>query len=238
MCGRYARSRPDPELVDVFGVGEVVGDPLPASFNIAPTQDARVVLERVPHEEPKAQAVRQLRTLRWGLVPAWAKDVKIGNRMINARVETVTEKPAFKRAAAKRRLLVPADGYYEWEKREGGAKVPHFLHDADGQVLAFAGLYELWPDPAKDEDDPDRWLWTFTVLTTQATDALGHIHERTPVIVPPDMREDWLDPHLTVLELVRQVLDAIPEPHLDTHEVSTAVNSPRNNSPELMAPAS
>ena len=238
MCGRYARSRPDDELVDLFDVSEIVGDPLPASYNIAPTQDARVVLERAPREDADGPgpggATRQLRTLRWGLVPVWAKDVKIGNRMVNARVETITEKPSFKRAAAKRRLLVPADGYYEWEKREG-RKVPHFLHAPDG-VLAFAGLYELWPDPAKAEDDPDRWLWTFTILTTRASDALGHIHDRTPVIVPPDMRDDWLDPTLTDLDLVRQVLDAVPEPHLETHEVSTAVNSPRNDSPDLLAP--
>jgi len=129
----------------------------------------------------------------------------------------------------------PADGYVEWEKRHG-AKVPHFLHDNDNDVLSFAGLYKLWPDPVKGEDDPDRWLWTFTILTTAATDALGHIHDRTPVIVPPDMRDDWLDPQLTDLDLVRQVLDAIPEPRLANHEVSTAVNSPRNNSPELLAP--
>lgn len=243
MCGRYARSRPDDELVDLFDVTEIVGEPLPASYNIAPTQEARVVLERAPREAPgggsgggSGGVTRQLRTLRWGLVPVWAKDVKIGNRMANARVETVTEKPAFKRAAAKRRLLVPADGYYEWEKREGRTKVPHFLHGADEDVLTFAGLYELWPDPAKEEDDPDRWLWTFTILTTRAGDALGHIHDRTPVIVPPDMRDDWLDPTLTDLELVRQVLDALPEPRLDTHEVSTAVNSPRNDSPDLLTP--
>ncbi|PRY04919.1 SOS response-associated peptidase [Kineococcus rhizosphaerae] len=246
MCGRYARSHPDPELVDLFDVAEIVGDPLPASYNIAPTQDARAVLERAPREDPDAEPTRQLRTLRWGLVPVWAKDTKIGNRMVNARVETITDKPAFKRAAAKRRLLVPADGYYEWEKREGRAqKVPHFLHaehddgtdDITNDILAFAGLYELWPDPAKEKDDPDRWLWTFTILTTQASDALGRIHDRTPVIVPADMRDDWLDPTLTDLDLVQQVLDALPEPRLATHEVSTAVNSPRNNTPDLLTPA-
>jgi putative SOS response-associated peptidase YedK len=155
--------------------------------------------------------------------------------MINARIETVTEKAAFKRAASKRRLLVPADGYFEWEKREGRTKVPHFLHAATDEVLAFAGLYELWPDPAKGHDDPDRWLWSFTILTTEATDALGHIHDRTPVIVPPDMRGDWLDPQLSDLDLVRQVLDALPEPTLSTREVSPAVNSPRNDSPDLIA---
>ncbi|WP_432514523.1 SOS response-associated peptidase [Kineococcus sp. SYSU DK001] len=240
MCGRYARSRSDDELADLFDVGELVGEPPPPSYNIAPTQEARVVLERAPREAdgPGPGAVtRQLRTLRWGLVPVWAKDVKIGNRMANARAETVTEKPAFKRAAAKRRLLVPADGYYEWEEREGRTrKVPHFLHAGDDEVLAFAGLYELWPDPAKEEDDPDRWLWTFTILTTRASDALGHIHDRAPVVVPPDMRDDWLDPTLTDLDLVRQVLDAVPEPRLETHEVSTAVNSPRNDSPDLLTP--
>ncbi|WP_432483915.1 SOS response-associated peptidase [Kineococcus esterisolvens] len=234
MCGRYALSRSDGELVELLDVGEVVGAPLAPSYNVAPTQRSRVVLERAPRDEPGAAAVRQLRTLRWGLVPAWAKDVAIGNRMINARAETVTEKPAFKRAAAKRRLLVPADGYYEWQQREGRTKVPHFLHDPDGQPLTFAGLYELWPDPAKGEDDPDRWLWTFTVVTTRASDALGHIHDRTPLVVPPGMRDDWLDPELTDLELVRQVVDAVPEPRLVPREVSTAVNSPRNDGPELL----
>ena len=235
MCGRYASSRRDAELVEAFEVDDVVGEQLPASYNVAPTQPVRAVLERAPREEPDAAPSRQLRTLRWGLVPAWAKDPSIGSRMINARVETITEKPAFRRAASRRRLLVPADGYYEWEKREGQkAKVPHFLHAAGGEPLAFAGLYELWPDPARAEDDPDRWLWTLTILTTQASDALGRIHDRTPVVIPPDMRGDWLDPALTDLDLVRQVLDAVPEPHLETHEVSTAVNSVRNDFPDLL----
>jgi putative SOS response-associated peptidase YedK len=237
MCGRYAASRPDADLVEAFEVEDVVGEPVPPSWNVAPTRPVRAVLERPPREEPDAAAVRQLRTLRWGLVPSWAKDAAIGNRMINARVETITEKPAFRRAAARRRLLVPADGYYEWEAREGRTKVPHFLHAADGGLLAFAGLYELWRDPARPEDDPDPWLWSLTIITTQASDELGRIHERTPVIVPPDMQGDWLDPALTDLDLVRQVLDAVPEPHLATYEVATTVNSVRNDGPELTLPA-
>lgn len=237
VCGRYASSRRDAELVEEFEVSEVVGEERPPSWNVAPTQGVRAVLERAPRDEPDAEPTRQLRTLRWGLVPSWAKDAAIGNRMINARVETITEKPSFKRAASRRRLLVPADGYYEWEQREGRAKVPHFLHAPDGSPLAFAGLYELWADPARPEDDPDRWLWSLTILTTRASDALGHIHERSPVVVPPDMRGDWLDPALTDLDLVRQVLDAVPEPRLATHEVSPRVNSVRNDGPELALPA-
>ncbi|GAB3233675.1 SOS response-associated peptidase [Kineococcus gypseus] len=234
MCGRYALSPSDADLVALFDVGEVVGEALRPSWNVAPTQRARAVLQRAPQDAPDAAAVRQLRTLRWGLVPSWAKDPAIGNKMINARVETVLEKPSYKRAASRRRLLVPADGYYEWQRREDGTKVPHFLHDPDGEVLAFAGLYELWPDPAKAEDDPERWRWTFTVITTSASDALGHIHDRTPLVVPPGMRDDWLDPELTDPELVQQVLDAVPEPHLVPRVVSTAVNSPRNDGPDLV----
>ena len=166
-------------------------------------------------------------------MPSWAKDKKIASRLINARSETVIEKPAFRKAAAKRRCLIPADGYYEWEKREG-AKVPHFLH-TDG-VLAMAGLYELWPDPARDDDDPDKWFWSTTVLTTTATDTLGHIHDRSPVVVPDDLWSAWLDPGLTDLAGVSDLLESIPAPHLTPREVSTAVNSVRNNGPELVAP--
>ncbi|WP_092862644.1 SOS response-associated peptidase [Quadrisphaera sp. DSM 44207] len=236
MCGRYASSRRDADLVEAFEVDDAVGEELPPSYNKAPTQPVRAVVTRPPREEDGGAPSRQLRTLRWGLVPAWAKDPRIGNRMINARVETITEKPAFKRAAARRRLVVPADGYYEWEKREDGAKVPHFLHAADDGLLAFGGLYELWPDPTKAEDDPDRWLWTLTIITTRATDAAGRIHDRSPLVVPAEMLDDWLDPQLTDLDLVRQLLDAVPEPHLVTHEVSPAVNSVRNDSPDLLAP--
>ncbi len=211
----------------------VVGDQPPPSWNVAPTQDSRIILERVPRGSDGGEPVRMLRSARWGLVPSWAKDVKIGNRLINARGETVTEKPAFKAAAARRRCLVPADGYYEWERSEG-RKVPYFLHRA-GELLAFAGLYELWPDPARDEDDPDRWLWSYTVLTSPASDTLGHIHDRSPIVVPAgELRDRWLDPALTGADQVRELLAAIPEPALEPREVSSAVNSPANNGPELV----
>ena len=236
MCGRYARTQRDDDLVEAFEVERVVGEELPASFNIAPTQDARAVLTRPPQEDPQGPAVRQLRTLRWGLVPSWAKDVKIGNKMVNARIETVLEKPSYKRAATRRRLVVPATGYYEWAKGEDGKKQPYFMHDPDGGVLAFAGLYELRADDTLPEDHPEKWLWTFTIITTRAGDALGHIHDRTPLVLPASFVDDWLDPAFTDPDDVRQLLDAVPEPHLHPYEVSTAVNSVRNNRPDLLEP--
>lgn len=233
MCGRYASTWSDSDLQAVFDIAETVGAEVPPSYNVAPTQTVRTVLERSPKDEPESDAVRQLRSVRWGLIPSWAKDAKIGSRLINARSETITEKPSFKKAASRRRCIVPADGYYEWEKRDG-AKVPYFLHQ-DG-VLAMAGLYELWRDPTKAEDDEARWVWSVTVLTSPAADALGHIHDRSPVVLPPDLRASWLDPAVTDLGDVRDLLAAIPEPRLEPYEVSTAVNSVKNNSPELLTP--
>ncbi|WP_027495636.1 SOS response-associated peptidase [Rhodococcus sp. JG-3] len=233
MCGRYASTRSDSDLQAVFDIAETVGDEVPPSYNVAPTQTIRTVLERAPKDEPESDAVRQLRSVRWGLIPSWAKDAKIGSRLINARSETITEKPSFKKAASRRRCIIPADGYYEWEKRDG-AKVPYFLHEQG--VLAMAGLYELWRDPTKADDDEDRWVWSATVLTSPASDALGHIHDRSPVVLPPDLRASWLDPTLTDLGEVTELLAAIPEPRLEPYEVSTAVNSVKNNSPELLTP--
>jgi putative SOS response-associated peptidase YedK len=225
MCGRYANSRHDGDLLKDFAIASVV-DPAPEpSWNVAPTQPARVVLERIVNEQPD----RQLRTLKWGLVPPWAKDLKIASKLINARSETITEKPAFKKAAGRRRCIVPADGYYEWMKNDGG-KTPIYLH-GDG-VLAFAGLYEIRPDL----EDPERYLWTYTVLTCTTQDALGHIHDRSPVVLPPDLRSAWLDPTLTSPDTVRELLAAVPSPRLQTYEVSTAVNSAANNGPELVEP--
>ena len=167
-----------------------------------------------------------------GLVPAWSKEAKLG-RLINARAETVTQKPSFRTAAAKRRCVLPADGYYEWQATPEG-KQPYFLHD--DKVLNMAGLYELWRDPAKDNDDPTRWLWTATVLTTTATDAAGQIHDRSPLVLPDTMVADWLDPKLTDPQTVRELIDSVPAPVLNPYPVSKAVNNVRNNSPELLTP--
>lgn len=233
MCGRFATTQTDDELLQVFGAAEAIGAPLPPSYNVAPTDPVRTVLERTPRADPEAAPVRQLRTARWGLIPSWAKDRKIGARLINARMETITEKSSFKAAAVRRRCLVPANGYYEWEQRDG-TKVPQYLH-GDG-VLAMAGLYELWRDPERADDDPDRWVLSVTIVTTTASDALGHIHDRSPVLVPVALRENWLDPALTDPARVRELLAEVGEPRLHPYEVSNLVNSVAINGPELLRP--
>ncbi len=235
MCGRYASFRRDDEIARAFMVQQILGEDRGPSWNVAPMQGIRVVLERPPREEPDGAPVRQLRRVRWGLVPSWAKDPKIGSRMINARSETLTAKPSFKAAAARRRCLVPMDGYYEWMKNPDGTKTPFFLHADDDGLLAAAGLYELWPDPALAEDDPKKWLWTATIATTSATDALGHIHDRTPVFIPPDRYDQWLDNHLQDTTEVDELLRSLPEPVLHPREVGPAVGAVHNNGPELIA---
>jgi putative SOS response-associated peptidase YedK len=237
MCGRYANSADTAGLYGAFEIDEVVGEELPPSWNIAPTDAVRGIVQRRPRgEDEDAAQVRQLRTLKWGLVPSWAKTRTGGAKLINARQETVTVKPAFKTAAARRRALLPADGYFEWQRTPDG-KVPYFLHPPSGGQLAFAGLYELWPDPALPDDDPDKWLWTCTVITTQAADTLGEIHDRCPVIVPPELQAAWLDCSSGKAEVARELLDAMPEPRLEPRIVSSAVNSVRNNGPALVEPA-
>lgn len=242
MCGRYVSSASTADLLAEFDVEEVVGDELRPSWNVAPTDPVPAILQRPP-KEPTEQAeqpapskpVRQLRTLRWGLVPSWSSDPK-GARMINARIETVTEKPAFRKAAGRRRCLLPAAGYYEWQKTDHG-KVPYFLRDPDGRLLAMAGLYELWRDPALAEDDPNRWLWSCTIITQQATDLLGEIHDRNPVLVPPELQAAWLDCSSDDPATARRILDQIPAARLEPYVVSPAVGNVGNDGPELIQPA-
>ncbi|MFD0900802.1 SOS response-associated peptidase [Actinomadura sediminis] len=247
MCGRYATSRARQELLDEFRVQvDAVEGELEPDYNVAPTKRVPVILDRAPKDAPEEAApVRQLRTVRWGLVPSWAKDPAIGNRMINARAETVHEKPSYRRAFAKRRCLLPADGYFEWyvlqnEQGDGNAekkpkrpqKQPFFIRPKDGGVMAMAGLYELWKTPE------DEWLWTCTVITTDAPDDLGRIHDRMPMIVEPDRWDAWLDPSLTEPDRVRGLLVPAMAGTMDAYPVSKAVNSVKNNGPELVLPAS
>lgn len=228
MCGRYASSASQELLEDVFELDEVVALP-PASWNIAPTDQVPAVIERDGQDGPR----RKLVALTWGLVPSWSRDARGGARLINARVETVATKPAFRRAFAARRCLLPADGYYEWEEtgvveRGKPLKQPYFIHPTDGGLLAMAGIYEFWKVP------DGTWLTTCSVITTTAADQLGRKHERMPMVVAPAAWDDWLapgfggDPH----ELLQ-----IPALDLSAHRVSRAVGSVANNGPELVLPA-
>src|SRR5689334_20669609 len=209
MCGRYASARKRIELLEEFSVQrDRVANPLEPDYNVAPTKAIYAVLTRSgSRDEPQAEQAapresdeepaRELRVLRWGLVPFWAKDVSIGSRMINARAETVSEKPAFRRAFSSRRCLLPADGYYEWQAPAPGTKgpkQPYFICRPDQGVLAFAGIYELWRDRAIAGDDPAAWLWTAAIITTTAPDELGEIHDRMPMVIDPASWADWLDP--------------------------------------------
>lgn len=234
MCGRYTLARAeDGGFATVLQTELAYGDALPPRYNIAPTDPIRIAITRHPHGEPDADPVRQLRTARWGLVPSWSKGPGTGPSMINARRETVTEKPSFRKASSTRRCAIPADGYYEWQARQKSPKQPFWLHDGD-DLLTFAGLYEWWADPTKPEDDDDRWLLSATIITTSASDSLGHIHDRTPLVLPPAMWGDWLDPGLTDPADVRHMIDSVPEPHLTPRPVSTLVNKVSNDGPQLV----
>ncbi len=234
MCGRYAASKDTATLVEEFEVEAVMDAAPPPSYNVAPTDQVAMIVDR-PVEGERIQ--RQLRTARWGLVPSWAKDPKIGARMINARWEEAATKAAFRTAFAKRRCLVPADGYYEWYvplARRGGAgpgkppKQPYFVHRPGGADLALAGLYEFWR-PSPDGE----WLVTVSVLTTDSEGPLAPLHDRMPVVIDPSAYAAWLDPGTA---LGPDFTGRMSVEHLVAHPVSTEVNSVRNNSPELVEP--
>jgi len=245
MCGRYVAVQSPQQLAQEFDVQRVtVHDAPEPDYNVAPTKPVLAVLtrERRGDEEGGGETVRerQLRTLRWGLVPSWAKDPGIGNRLINARVESAPDKPSFRTAFARRRCILPALGYYEWtqptaEKGEKRRKQPYFIHRPDGSTLPMAGLYELWRDPERERDDPDAWLWSCTVLTTQATDELGRIHDRAPLLVRADGYDAWLSPEIGETDPRDLLVPATVGMQADP--VSPAVNNVRNNGPQLIEPA-
>jgi putative SOS response-associated peptidase YedK len=242
MCGRYARAKDKASLVEEFAIEDVPQEDLPADYNVAPTKQVYIVAER-PADPEHPAARRSLAVAKWGLVPSWAKDPKIGSRLINARAETAASKPAFRSAYAKRRCLVPADGFYEWYEPEDPAaprtrsgkpiKQPFFIHAGDGGSLALAGLYEFWRDRGAAPDAP--WLMTVTVLTTTSSDAVGRIHDRMPMPLPESAWQDWLDPAAD-RDAANAALAAHTAEALVAYPVSTAVNSVRNNGPHLLDP--
>lgn len=225
MCGRYVSATPPDQIAAYFGAEEPETR-LPASYNVAPTNDVYAVLSD--------GSARHLDAFHWGLIPLWAKDAKIGSRMINARAETLAEKSAFKSAFKKRRCLIPADGFYEWRKNANdpkkGKKQPFFIHRPDGEPYAFAGLWEVWRGPSRDQDP----LRSCTIITTTPNDAMSAVHDRMPVILPASAWDVWLDRENDDLDLLGRLLVPSPRSVIAMHPVSTEVNSARNEGEALI----
>ena len=218
MCGRFAFFSPEEAIAAAFGL-DGLGE-LPPRFNIAPTQDVftvRIKAGRMVAEQ-----------LRWGLVPFWAKDPAIGTKLINARAETLAEKPSFRQALRRRRCLIPASGFYEWV-RQGSGKQPWFISPADAEFICFAGLWEEWRDPDQ------QLLRTCTIVTTVATPFMARLHQRMPVILPPDAYGTWLNPEAPGDDTDR-LLAAAPPVDLQAWPVSRKVNSPMIQGEALIQP--
>jgi putative SOS response-associated peptidase YedK len=220
VCGRFSLSGDVDFYAEYFGVDHVLGDSLDQSWNVAPTDAVYVVAER--------EDARNLGTMRWGLIPHWAGDTKTLN--INARVETIATTPAFRESFSKKRCLVPADGFYEWEPKERGRR-PHWIFRADGYPLGFAGVWSAWKNPADDE-----WVRSCAILTTEATGIIAEFHSRMPVALAPEVWDAWLDREVTEPEAVMGLVQPLEADLWLQREVSTRVNNVKNNGPELLDP--
>lgn len=218
MCGRYSLTQPIKTLKEHFKAIAVALEH-DARYNIAPSQPVPIVLN--------GEQEREIHTLRWGLIPSWSKDPAMGNRLINARAETVHEKPSFRSSFKKRRCLVPADGFYEWQVR-GEGKIPNYIRMRTGGLFAFAGLWSEW-------DSGKEILRTFTIITTSANRNLESIHHRMPVILLPDQYDDWTASE-TSADHLRELLKPLGEGLLDHYEISKTVNSPKNDNAECIQP--
>ena len=221
MCGRFTQERPTSELADIFAAEDLADTP-GGRFNVAPTDEVAVVVERDDR--------RAIKAYRWGLIPHWAKDPKIGNRMFNARAETIATAPAFRDAFRKRRCLVPVDSFFEW-RRDGSIRQPFRIVRTDGTPLALAGLWSGWRDPETDEVRR-----TFTIVTTTPNDLMRPIHNRMPVVIPPEAWGRWLDPALPDVAELHGLLVPAAEDDLEAYPVSRAVNNVRNDGPALIEP--
>jgi putative SOS response-associated peptidase YedK len=221
MCGRFSLGTPASVLVQQFDLADLSA--WTPRYNIAPTQEVLAVLKT------RESSSRRPRLLRWGLVPPWADDPRNGNRLINARAETVATKPAFRRAFRECRCLILANGFYEWQ-RQGRRKQPFHIRLRDGRPFAFAGLWEHWDAP---DGSP---VESCTIITTGPNDLIGQIHNRMPVILAPEDYDLWLDPSIQEVERLQSVLSPYPAEEMIAFPVSTRVNNPANDSPECLEP--
>ena len=230
MCGRYTSTSTSEQVAAFFAAEEVKTEELPLRYNVAPSQLVYAIAERRRTDD---QPHRQLGSFRWGLVPSWAKDPSIGNRMINARAETLSSRNAYKRALVRHRCIIPADAFYEWQVRElegKRQKAPYVIRHRDGSPLAFAGLWEVWHDA---EDQP---LRTCVIITTEANRLLAPIHDRMPVVLPPDAWDEWLDPENQDVSRLQKLLVPAPAKEFEAYEIGTLVNNVRHEGPELIEP--
>lgn len=217
MCGRFTLRTPKERVKREFQLRE---EPVvEARFNIAPTQSILAV-RQIDDE-------REATSLKWGLIPSWAKDDSMGARLINARSETVAEKPAFREAFKRRRCIIPADGFYEW-RREGKGKQPFFFSMRDGRLFGFAGLWDSW------RDEEGKVIESCTILTTEANEVLRPVHDRMPVILHPETYARWLDEDARAVESLKELLGPYPASQMTAHPVSAQVNSPRSQGEDLI----
>jgi putative SOS response-associated peptidase YedK len=234
VCGRYVSVKANEDLTEEFDAVDATDAEWAApDYNVAPTKPVRVVVNRPLRDAngtPATTPTRQLRVVSWGLIPSWAKDRSTQSRMFNARVESVATTNAFRRAYAKRRCLVPADGWYEWRAVAGGPKQAMYMTPEDGHSLGFAGLYEFWGERGQT-------LTTCTIITAPATGALAEIHDRMPLVLPRDAWARWLDPGVDDPADLLTSWDEAGGEHLELRPVASLVNKVDNNGPELLARA-
>ena len=219
MCGRFTVRKPKEVIAKQFGVE--INEELSPRFNIAPTQQVAAV------RAAQGGGGKEFVSLKWGLIPSWAKDASIGAKLNNARSETVTEKPSFREAFKRRRAIIPADGIYEWQ-RTGGAKRPYFFQMRDGSLFGFAGLWDRW----RDEDG--EVVETCSILTTEANDLFRPVHERMPVVLHPESYDEWLADDPRGVEVLKELLCPYPSSEMIAYPVSPKVNSPQNQGEELI----
>lgn len=222
MCGRFVRVTDSQQLQTIFELNDIPRTLTP-QFNIAPTLDVLAVRQ--------SEQQRNASFLRWGLIPSWARDEKIGYSAINARAETLGEKPAFRTAFRERRCLIIADGFFEW-KKQGKEKLPHFFHMRDRRPFAFAGLWESWRGTSDRRLDPP--LETCTIITTEPNELVSPLHDRMPAILRPSDYELWLDPEFYAEALLTEMLTCYPADEMSVYPVSTLVNRPANDGPECL----